>query len=481
MASTAVSAAPGIGQYLTNPSKTRFKLPIPVESPGQPVQCVVFTEATRFQVKEHSARMRELLEANVRSHLGRVLSVKSLLLADPELDYEDFKRFRNVIGMAQSKEGKKLERDYKIAVSDQFFLGVMGINDLSQRPLRPSPDQASYTYEFCANKLVPILGVNTKAIEVFHDKLDKYLADVRRRPHPPDFEVKPIHKWKPFYDPDQIVALAENSVRESGYVPNLRMEDKDQEWRIDQIGSKVKLPPVEFDRHDLAVPNIKRKVDLCYKSGIIHYSTKSDLAKMKPRHHGDPISIRNRDLDPGYESPMKNLEFDSPYAEIIRESQYLYYSARPRLIKSLGLRADRLGFDDYNPNSESTYTKAASSFSKWFDDEFLGKIFVFSRLPKPEDHPRYRVYSKILEILKLFALHEGTSDTTKSDGVKFKDFCNQVFRQVFEMLDAEDEIQRAQSKMLFDVLGPISTDELSSIQNFIIKMRNTDEPADQPN
>jgi len=444
------------------------------DNPNQNIDCIVLSDATKEQVLEHSSRMRELSMSKLDSHLSRVLSLKLLLMANSALTYEDFKRFRNVIGKAQSEEGRKLDRDYKIAISDHFFCGLMGIADLKAKPLKPNLDHAIYRYGFCANELVRILGTDTKAITVFHEKYQEYIEDVRLlRSHPPDYDGKPIYQWTDIYDSDHVVALAEAAARDEGVVTQTRGEDNDQEWKIDRTTSHdIRLPAFRFNQRNIDTRNIKRLAEFEYKSQIMYFSARSHLKRIKPFHHGGFIQVKSKDIDPNYESPMNNLEFDSPYFDWVRKSFMLSYCVRWRLLKSIGLRVEYFGFPDYKPASTTTFTDASAQFNDWYQSEFIGKMVFKSRSGQVEQHPRYRIYFSIKNILEFNVLEEIQKYGPTPQPITFKDFCNKVFRSVFESLDLEDKVIREKGRALYDAFGDTSPDELKEFIEFLAERRS---------
>lgn len=438
---------------------------------GQKVGCVILSDATKIEIQEHTERMKILSEIKVNSHLSRLITVKLLLLAGST--YEDLKRFRGIIGNAQSERGKMLERDYKLASSDYFFSGLLGVKDLKARPIKPDLDEAIYPYGFCANKLLSILGTNERAIAVFHEKYFEYLEDVRLRSRPEDLDVKPIYLWTNVYIPEVVIELAEAAALGSGYLPPTRSEDKDQEWKVDRtITHDIKVPAFNYNQRDIDVRNIKRLAEFEYKTGIMNLSARSHIDRIRPIRHGDLIRTKNKDIDPGYESPMNNFEFDSPYFEWVRRRFMLAYCVRWRLLKSIGLRAEHFGFPDYKPSSTTTYKTASARFNDWYQTEFLGKMVFRSRCGQAEHHPRYRIYFGIKSMLELAVLEESQKFGIKPQPVFFKDFCREVFHYIFENMDREDALNKFKARALHEAFGETTPDELKALMEFLTVRRN---------
>jgi hypothetical protein len=438
-------------------------------NPGKQVECIILSDATKFQIQEHTQRIKDLREAKLPPHLSRLLTLKVILLAEPNLQFSDFQRMRGVTGKVQSDKGRQLDRDYKLATSDHFFCGLMGIKNLSERPLKPKVGEAIYNYGFCANRLVKILGTNREAIEIFHEHYNQYIESVRQRRHPQDFDVKPIFEWSNLYDADEVILLAEASARKAGYLPLSRAEDRDIEWNIDRsIAHDIKIPVFNFNQRDHGLINVKRLAEFEYKSGIMHFSAKSHLGRIKPTKHGDPIRVKSRDIDPSYESPMNNFEFDSPYFEWVRHNFALSFCVRHRLLKSVGLRAEIFGFADYRPNSTTTYEFASDKFNVWYEDEFIQRMVFKSASLKAEYHPRFKVYYSIKTFLESHSLKAALTNIQ----ITFKDFCLQVFAYVFNEIDLVEEIKKVKGRALYEVLGEATPSELEALIKVVEKMRN---------
>lgn len=434
------------------------------QEPSKEVTCLIFSETSRDQIKIYSERIGELTNRNVHTHIDRIVSIKSMLLADPKLSYDDFKRFRNLIGKSQSKDAKKLERDYKIAKSDYFYTAIMGHEKVDPGNLFYNPDKATYTYEFCASKILPIIGDNYQAEALFHTNLQKYVLECKARPHERDFDHKPIYKWKGIFSKEAVINIAKNAISQTGSSLLVDTNVADFDWRYELINGSLRIPSTSIQSDNVEPKNLKIVVELCYRASQLQKALMAVLDQFRPYSHGDTTKIRMREgnlFSNGRSDILHNAE---RYFDFVRKTKYLFYSNKLRLWRSIGLTSDHFGFINGRPYTTNTCKIAHTKFSHWFENDFLSVQCAKLPLTKPSDHPFYLYYRLIQEILDKMAKTEALEGA--SNGVRYDKFTVEIFRRLFNLLDETDRRKNESVKEMSDFLG-------SSIDNLVIKAIET--------
>lgn len=411
--------------------------------PEQKIACLVISEATRAEVIEYCLRIKELTSARTPSHLERLLQVKILLLNNPNLTFEEFKEMRGVVGRVQSKEGKQAERDFKLASSDLFFCGLLGIRDMGERPLLPDVGEALYPYGFCANQLLGTLGNGQEIVARFHEEYLKYISDLETKPHSEDEEVKPIFTWSS-YNQNDVLNIARWAAGYRHSVQN-RPEDRDPEWMIESGQDlSVKVPSFSFIKSPSSDPNFKKLVEAAYKSQILSRNSLKVIRAVKPQKHGVRASFGEVDLPSSGVS--EQVDQVSSYLNFIRYERVLYYAVKSRLLKSLRLSAGSFGFVDRNSNQKLTWDQIFYSFDQWFEIEFSGNIVRRSDFTIDE-HPLFFPYQTIHQYLEA----RKNSSSANGSETSFNDFVLELFSHLFMVLDAKERNEDSLARSMLPV------------------------------
>lgn len=420
------------------------------ENPNTLVDCLLFSGIDVLKLKEFISRSQEILLRSRSKHIDRVIELHLLMTADAKITREDLRRFRNLVGKSKSNDGKRFERDYAVASNRYFLCGVLGSDVANYPEIKFSPDNSLYTYEFCANSIFPIIGNKQELVEKFHKHLDKYLSEVRSRPHPQDLDHKPIHKWSSYYNKKVILNIAKSVAL--GKIGKLHEpeDEKDFHFKIESVNGHLKIPQKSFNLLDGSRAGIKKVIELIFNlQSSIHF-LKSSLQAVKPRGHGEPIKIpvSRSTLSIDWSSSDDPKE----YLSFIRRERLLLYANKQQLWRSLMLGMEHFDFNQKLTPPSTTYIRAYESFKIWLNGPFSGHELKKAGLVEIKDHPLGLQYFVIQDYLKFRSSKEVLSGGHSE--LDFDTFTTDVFRNLFYSLDAIDENNEAFIKRVSDAYQP---------------------------
>jgi hypothetical protein len=361
------------------------------ENPSAKVACLVLSGGSRADVIQYGMMVKELTSAQIPKQLSRLLQLKILMIHNPKITYEEFKYMRGVVGKMQSKEGKEAERDFKIASSDYFFCGLLGIDDMAKRPLAPNLGKAIFTYRFCYERLLRVLGHEVDAQKRFQAEYDQYISGLRMGNRSADEEVRPIFTWQNY----NAEAVAHIATAVAGFRNGriFRPEDQDAEWKVEGAADlSVKISAFNVARNAVSDAGFRRLVEAAYVAQLLYRNFIKLIRAIRPARHGVRCSFSDADLST---NPLiEVIDQIGGYEKFVRSERVLFYSNRGRLFKSYGLVVNAFGFVDYGLGQTTTWKQISNSFEQWFNTEFLQNVVRRSGY-LPERHPRHFTFKTI--------------------------------------------------------------------------------------
>lgn len=411
-------------------------------TPEQKVGCLVISDATKQEALDHGKQIQQLMNQDIRDNsIPQLLHVKSVLLADPNAKLADLQEQQGLKGEAKSGPGKQLYRVYKVAAPDVLFCAVTGIKNINQKQLVPNLDEATLTYTFCLNKIVPILGENKKAIERFGKKLNEYINSIRQKAQPDDAAAKSIRDWEG-YSRERIIQYARASVAENpdGLCEN-HPDNEVVQWNVSANDfGKVSVPIFHYDQRDISEENYRRCLEFAHVAERAAANVRAFIKQIGPEEHGQKIRKQAKDSAPYHPPSMNNLDMTNGYFQEIRRTKSIAICNNyDRLLRSLGLHPGIFRFSSAKAGALGTASEAAQGFEEWYDRQFINEIAFRTHPGRPEEHEFYDIYKWMKERLDLMALSELTAKKCdripKDRKIKLRDLCTNLFTAVFKRMD----------------------------------------------
>lgn len=416
------------------------------ENPEVNVPILKIECSSKVKVKELSLRLKMLHSDD--SHLSRCLNIK--FLVECGCSYTEIKELYGV-KKSSSAQARQVQRDYKLVKHPCLFNRVIGApagTENISAMLSPSPQKATLQYGM-ALQVLSILPDEQKFIEEFDQRYEEYIASLQNAFLYEDEITKPVFTWGK-YSKEKVRTLAASVARGSD---RLAFDYKyligdsalpDQKWSIkhSELTHEVSIPQIRLNLGVKADDNIKRIVDVIYKTEGLHYSLLSYIKRIHPAIHGSKIRVQSSEIAPHFETASNTPKFeDKAYFDFIRRHKLLYYCNRELLLKSIELKAHHFSFENYQYDAVSTYQNAHAKFIKWFDDEFLSAVSNHYNGRKTR-HPKYSIYISIRCFLEKRA--------GDSASIFFGEFINQIFASVFTDMDTEQKHREEKSKVIME-------------------------------
>jgi hypothetical protein len=408
------------------------------------VPILKITGGSKTKLKELSLRLKMLHSTD--SHLTRCINIKFLL--ECGCTYIEIKELYGV-KKSSSAQARQIQRDYKLVKNEILFNRVIGVAAETTGiagAMAPSPHKATLQYGMALNVL-SILPDDQKYVEDFNQRYGEYLKSLQESFVQEDEITKAVFSWSK-YSKDKVKAIAASVARGTD---RLNFDYKyligdgglpDQKWSIkhSEFTNELVVPQLTVNLGSKAEGNIKKILELTYKTEALHFSLLSYLKRIHPAVHGSKIRVQSSEIAPYFETVSNIPKFeDKSYFEFIQRHKLLYYCNRELLLKSIELKAHNFGFEDYQYDSQSTYEKSSIHFKKWFDEEFLRLVNSFYN-GKETRHPKYSIYVSIRSHL----------DYRSGDkaSVYFGEFINQLFSAVFADLDIDYAKRKSKAEVI---------------------------------
>jgi hypothetical protein len=217
-------------------------------NPEQKITCLVIDNADIRYVKELALRLQNISPSD--NHVDRCLNIR--MLCDVGLSQYEIRQIYG-IKKAQSAEGRKFQRDYRIAKNSILFNRVVGIDGTSDNVpsvvamARPKISKATLNYKL-ADLVIGILGENESYLKAFDREYEKYLDGLREGYLHEDEQVKAIYTWTSF-SRSKVEAIARKIGRDgeqATFNEDYLLGDKDvedQKWSVEykEAGLRVIL------------------------------------------------------------------------------------------------------------------------------------------------------------------------------------------------------------------------------------------------
>lgn len=460
------------------------------DSPKQSIKCLVVDNANLRFIKELSLRLQNISPSD--NHIDRCLNIR--LLSDVGLKQNEIRQIYG-IKKAQSAEGRKFQRDYRIAKHSVLFNRVVGFDDTSEnislvaRLARPRVVKATLNYKL-ADTIISVIGENESHLKKFDEEYEKYLEKLRTGVVHEDEQVNPIFSWKSF-SRAKVEAIARRIGRDgetATFNDDYLLGDKeidDQHWGLDynETTKDLSIQALKINLADKKDSNLKRVVDFRYRAEKLVHSLDSYINRISPAKHGAKTRLSVINLDPigGIDSCNTPKFEDLDYLDFVRKNKLLYYCNRELLLKSINLRPHNFGFERSKANSESTFALASKKFNLWYDENFLPRVSEF-HAKNQNGRQFYTIYTSIRTQLNKMSGDE--------QNIYFGDFIINMFSIVFSEIDKakKNRHERAQTIIESDqdsktalwnqitkILQPhgISTEQLEAVaKDLLLKDQN---------
>lgn len=419
---------------------------------AQEIKCLVVDNTDLRFIKELSLRLQHISPSD--NHVDRCLNIK--LLCDIGLKQQEIRQIYG-IKKAQSAEGRKFQRDYRIAKHAVILNRVLGLDEESEsvsiieRMVRPKIVKATLNYKL-ADTIIGIIGDNEEYLKAFDKAYENYLQKLRETAVHEDEQVKPIFSWGKF-SRAKVEAIARRISRDgekAAFHDDYLLGDKevdDQRWGVDynENNKDLSIQTLKINLADKSDSNLKRIVDFKYRAEKLVHSLNSYIMRISPVRHGAKARLTVIDVDAvGGVDSCNSPKFEDPdYFEYVRKNKLLFYCNRDLLLKSLNLRPHNFGFNSSRASEESSYAAAFKQFSSWYDEYFLPKI---SDLHQQNQGGKklYNIYNSIRIYLNKRSADEAN--------IFFGDFIITLFGIVFSEYDAsrKHREERAQAVLESD-------------------------------
>lgn len=416
------------------------------DNPEVTVPILKVTGGNKAKLKELSLRLKMLHSTD--THLTRCINIK--FLTECGCSYTEIKELYGV-KKSSSAQARQVQRDYKLVKNEVLFNRVIGAPPGTTRitdGMSPAPHKATLQYGI-ALTVLSILPDDKECIAKFDHRYEEYISQLQESHVLEDEITKPIFSWSK-YSKEKVKSIAASAARDDDRLnfdyKYLITDDSlnDQRWSIkhSEFTNELVVPQIKVNLGSKAEANIKKILELTYKTEALHFSLLSYLKRINPATHGSKIRVQSSEIAPYFETASNIPKYeDSAYFRFIQKHNLLFYCNRELLLKSIDLKAHNFGFDKYQYNSESTYEKANTCFARWFTNDFLQTIKSYYN-GRETRHPKYSVYVSIKNYLEYRAADQSS--------VYFGEFINQLFASVFTDLDIDRAKNESKAKAILD-------------------------------
>ena len=408
------------------------------ENPSALVPAVIYRFANAVSRKALSTQLAAL-ERSPQPYLARLYEL--VQYQEMNLSVQDIRRIYGIHRSA-SAEGKQLRRDLALVRHKRLLGHLLGIDFRSFPPgsqlLLPNLGRATLSYGLTLAQL-KILGPDPSAIDQFLDHFEGYISELRRSHASPEDETKPVYQWASF-NKSRVEGIAHAVAAARGIPATNREEENDVRWELkfDERSGTYSVPQIHFNVHGLDAANVKKMVEIAYKSQMLSETLNGHLRRIRPVQHGASLKVGESSVEARIPIPSNIPKFeDGKYVEAIRRDKTLKYSNRSMLLKCLHLWPGIFRFDSSAPDAVSTRLEAFSGYEKWYRTSFLEDVFRYHQNSE-KNHPFYRTYVAIRVFLAKY------SDDPTS--IFFSEFIEELFSYVFVTLDRDEENSRARAE-----------------------------------